>query len=104
MAINALSSVTSSISSIAGIARQAGPDKAAGQGTGFGDMINNAIQQLDQVQKTADQASLQAANGQGADLHNAMIAVEEASLSFQLAMQVRNKIMDGYQEVMRMQV
>ena len=42
-------------------------------------------------------------NGNGADLHRAMIAVEKADLSFQLMMQVRNKIVAAYQEVSRLQ-
>ena len=42
-------------------------------------------------------------NGNGADLHRAMIAVEKADLSFQLMMQVRNKIVAAYQEISRLQ-
>jgi len=42
-------------------------------------------------------------NGKGADLHSAMIAVEKADLSFQLMMQVRNKIVQAYQQISSMQ-
>ena len=41
-------------------------------------------------------------SGQGADVHSAMIAVEKADLSFQLMMQVRNKIVDAYQQISQM--
>jgi flagellar hook-basal body complex protein FliE len=41
--------------------------------------------------------------GNGADVHSALIAVEKADLSFQLMMQVRNKIVSAYQEISRMQ-
>jgi flagellar hook-basal body complex protein FliE len=43
-------------------------------------------------------------SGQNVPLHQVMIASEEASVSFQLMLEVRNKLLDGYQELMRMQV
>jgi len=46
----------------------------------------------------------QLAAGQSNDLHHVMLSLEEAKLSFQLLVQVRNKVLEGYQEVMRMQV
>jgi flagellar hook-basal body complex protein FliE len=49
-----------------------------------------------------DQVS-QLLSGKGADLHSAMIAVEKADLSFQLMMQVRNKIVQAYQQISNMQ-
>jgi len=63
-------------------------------------------QTMDQVQGAQSDAQGQVADllsGNGADLHRAMIAVEKADLSFQLMMQVRNKIVAAYQEVSRMQ-
>jgi flagellar hook-basal body complex protein FliE len=63
-------------------------------------------QTMDQVQGAQSEAQGQVAdllNGNGADLHRAMIAVEKADLSFQLMMQVRNKIVAAYQEVSRLQ-
>ncbi|MCC7353536.1 MAG: flagellar hook-basal body complex protein FliE [Anaerolineae bacterium] len=74
------------------------------EGASFGDLMKGAVQQLNQVQNEADVAAMQVATGQGGDLHNALITVEEASLAFQLALQVRNKAIEAYQEVMRMQV
>ena len=43
-------------------------------------------------------------NGQGASLHQTMIAIEEAHVSFQLMVEVRNKLLESYQELMRMQI
>lgn len=83
---------------------QAAQRSAKTEGQGFGRLIGDAIQQLDQMQKSADAAALQVATGEGGDLHNALITIEEASLAFQLALQVRNKVVEAYQEVMRMQV
>lgn len=66
-----------------------------------------ALQQsMDQVEGAQGDAATQVAqmlNGQGADLHSAMIAVEKADLSFQLMMQVRNKIVTAYQTISSMQ-
>ena len=60
---------------------------------------------MSQVQQLNDEASKQVADlvtGKGGDVHSAMIAVEKADLSFQMMMQVRNKIVSAYQEVSRM--
>lgn len=91
------------ISPLQGEARS-NPPTAKSEGPSFGDLVKNAVRQLNQVQADADAAALQIATGQGGDLHNALITVEEASLAFQLALQVRNKMIEAYQEVMRMQV
>jgi flagellar hook-basal body complex protein FliE len=61
---------------------------------------------MDQVESAQGDAATQVAqllNGQGADVHSAMIAVEKADLSFQLMMQVRNKIVQAYQTMSNMQ-
>jgi flagellar hook-basal body complex protein FliE len=61
---------------------------------------------MEQVQTAQGAAATKVSdllNGNGMDVHSAMIAVEKADLSFQLMMQVRNKIVAAYQEVSRMQ-
>jgi flagellar hook-basal body complex protein FliE len=61
---------------------------------------------MDDMQQLQGQAEAKVAGvlgGNGADVHSAMIAVEKADLSFQLMMQVRNKIVSAYQEISRMQ-
>ena len=60
------------------------------------------MRQIDQLQNDAQQKTAQLLQGDGQDVHSAMIAVEKAELSFQLMMQVRNKIVAAYQEVSRM--
>jgi len=63
-------------------------------------------QSMDKVEGAQGDAATQVAhllNGQGADVHSAMIAVEKADLSFQLMMQVRNKIVQAYQQISTMQ-
>jgi flagellar hook-basal body complex protein FliE len=71
---------------------------------GFGKALTNAIEGLNQVQNDADDKSVQLAAGEPIDLHEVMLARETASLDFQLALQVRNKLVEAYQDVMRMQV
>lgn len=73
------------------------------EGKAFGDVLKDSINRVDTLQKEADQAIQDMATGSG-DIHNAMIAMEKANVSFQMMMQVRNKIVSAYEEVMRMQV
>lgn len=74
-----------------------------GDGKSFGDVLKESINKVDSVQKEADIAVQEMVSGSG-DIHNAMIALEKANISFQTMMQVRNKIVSAYEEVMRMQV
>ena len=71
---------------------------------GFGQALNTAIKGLSETQQNADDKSVQLASGEPIDLHEVMLARETASLHFQLAVQVRNKLIEAYQETMRMQV
>ena len=81
----------------------AAPKPQAAGGASFGKLLSEAIQQVNDVEKTS-QGELQKYLGNESDLHSVMIALEKADLSFQLMMQVRNKIVEAYQEVLRMQV
>jgi len=72
-------------------------------GASFGKLLSEAVQQVNDVEKTS-QGELQRLLGNEADLHTVMIALEKADLSFQLMMQVRNKIVAAYQEIMKSQV
>jgi flagellar hook-basal body complex protein FliE len=74
--------------------------------SGDGKFLETLQQSMDQVESAQGDAATQVAqllNGKGADLHSAMIAVEKADLSFQLMMQVRNKIVQAYQQISNMQ-
>ena len=74
------------------------------QGPSFDQVLQESLQTVDHLQKEADQAMQRLAVDGGMNLHKTMIAVEKADLSFRLMMQIRNKIVEAYQEVMRMQV
>jgi len=72
--------------------------------TSFSDVLHNTIQDINKLQNDADTAISKVQVHDTGSIHEAMIALEKASISFQTMMQVRNKIIDAYQEVMRMQV
>jgi len=71
---------------------------------GFGDMLSGAIGEVNQLYDEADQAVGALAAGRSADVHNTMIALQKADVSFQLLMQIRNKVVSAYETVMRMQI
>jgi len=70
----------------------------------FGEFLTEAISDVNQLQQTAHQGSIDLAAGKVQDISQVMIASEKASIALQLTMQVRNKVVDAYQEVMRMQM
>lgn len=74
------------------------------QGPSFGEFLNQAIDKVNEQQKTSEKMTEALASGQAPDLHSVMIAAEKATISFQLAVQIRNKAMESYQEIMRMQM
>ena len=69
----------------------------------FGDSLRNAVAQVDRLSLDAQAQVSSAVAGSGGDLHDAMIAVEKADLSFQLMLQVRNKVVQAYQQIAGMQ-
>ncbi len=79
------------------------PEKQGGA-TGFGSVLKNTIQEINQLQTKADQAIAKVELEKSGSIHEAMIALEKADISFRTMLQVRNKIIEAYQEVMRMQV
>ena len=81
------------------------PKPGADTGTGgFGKLLANQIDKLSQSQNTASDQAQQLATGQAKDINGVVVAVEKASLELQLAVQLRNKGVEAYQELFRMQV
>jgi flagellar hook-basal body complex protein FliE len=70
----------------------------------FGDVLRSAISTTNALQKQSDLEIQKLITGESQDLHATLIAVQKADLSFQMMMQVRNKLMQAYQEIMRTQV
>ena len=78
---------------------------AAGNGpSSFGAALKDSLAQVNHLQGEANAAIKDLATGEGGTLHDTMLALEKAELSFRLMMQVRNKIVEAYQEVLRMQI
>lgn len=70
----------------------------------FGEMLGSLVQEVNEKQAVSKDTVNALLAGQNVPLHQAMIAMEEASVSFQLMVEVRNKLLESYQELMRMQV
>ena len=70
----------------------------------FSDTLKDSIREVNKVQEQADQAIVDLTTGKKQDLHQTMVAIEKADVTFQLMMQVRNKIISAYEEVSRMQI
>ena len=76
-------------------------------GTGsssFSNLLGNFVQEVSDKQAAANDSVNGLLTGKNVSLHQTMISVEEASVSFQLMVEVRNRLLDSYQELMRMQV
>ncbi len=73
-------------------------------GADFANMIKESIASVNRKQVEADQAAVELASGQNSNIHEVMIKMEEAEISLRLMVQMRNKVVDAYQEIMRMQV
>jgi flagellar hook-basal body complex protein FliE len=95
------------IDKLAGFSTPIAPSTSSGAtadaGTGFGDTLNRLVQAVEGSGTEANAAVAQMVDGTG-DVHDAMIALQRADLTFQFSMQVRNKLVSAYQEIMRMPV
>jgi flagellar hook-basal body complex protein FliE len=74
---------------------------AGDSSTSFGEMLNSAISDVNNMQSQANVAVDRLVSGQATDLHEVMISVEKARTSFDLLMEIRNKSIDMYREIMR---
>ena len=99
-------SLTAGMLQLNGVQAPLGVEQAvsAGQGGAFQQVIAQAIDQTVQLQKASGDETKKFLTGETDDLHKVMIAGEKASLAFQLTLQVSNKMVEAYQEVMRMQI
>lgn len=77
---------------------------SSGNAPSFGQALENALESVSRVQAESDEATKLFARGQEIDLHTVLLQIEKADLSFRTMMEVRNKLLDAYREVMRMQI
>ena len=77
---------------------------AAGKdsGKGFDDIMQDALGKISQIQNDADNAIKEIASG--GDVVQSIISMEKAEMSFQLMVEIRNRLLSAYEEIMRMQV
>lgn len=70
----------------------------------FRETLEKAIQDINQLQKEAEKVTEQFVQGDITDLHQVMVAGQKARLGLELLLEVRNRLFEGYQEIMRMQI
>lgn len=78
--------------------------KEQNNGASFSTLFMEAIKNTDQLVKESNDYSVKIASGEIENIHEAMIAAQKADVSLQLVMQIRNKVLDAYREITRMQI
>lgn len=91
-------------SGIAGPFPAAGAKEAVASPDGFTKVFGDMINKVNDQQLAANKSIENFATGESKGLHEVMIAIEKSSISFQFLTQVRNKALDAYHEIMRMQI
>ncbi|OQW45515.1 MAG: flagellar hook-basal body complex protein FliE [Nitrospira sp. HN-bin3] len=100
-----ITGVTSGIAPILDVASTATTGRAGGPGgPGFVDSLKSAIGNVNDAQREAGRAVDALMTGETQDIHRTMVALQQADVSFQLMMQVRNKLVAAYEEIQRMQI
>jgi flagellar hook-basal body complex protein FliE len=89
--------------SAAGSASAAAPSAGSGSGA-FGRLLTQFVGDAGAQQAHAEQAVQNLVSGRASNVHNVMLAMAKADLSFHLVLEIRNRLSDAYQEIMRMQV
>jgi len=74
------------------------------KGDSFGALLRGKIEEVNQLKLDADEAITKVQLSDSGSIHEAMVALEKADIAFRTMVQVRNRILEAYQEVMRMQV
>ena len=80
------------------------PQPIGTSGSEFKSVFSDAVNKVESFQNNAEQSVDRFLNGEGEEIHKVALATQQADLSFQLFLQVRNKVVSAYQEIMRMQV
>ncbi|MCP9440535.1 MAG: flagellar hook-basal body complex protein FliE [Nitrospira sp.] len=81
-----------------------GQTAGVAESPGFMDSLKQAIGEVNDAQLQASRAVDALMTGESQDIHRAMVALQQADVSFQLMMQIRNKLIAAYEEIQRMQV
>jgi len=76
----------------------------AADGANFGDLLKQALKEVNDAQSGSEQEARNLMSGDATDMHTAILAVQKADVSFQMMMAVRSKLVDAYRAVMQMQM
>lgn len=79
-------------------------ENLSGNAASFSTFLRESIEKVNLLEEDAGQYDLKIATGQLENIHEAMIATQKADIALQLTMQIRNKILEAYREIMRMQI
>lgn len=93
--INNLSQITPNVTENNSVSKAA---------AGFGDLLSSMVDQVNASQSAGEKAIVDLQSGKAEHLHEVMIAVEQADISLRMAVQIRNKALTAYEEIMRMQI
>jgi flagellar hook-basal body complex protein FliE len=77
---------------------------SATDGSSFGDLLQQALKEVNDTQTSSEQEARNLMSGNTTDMHTAILAVQKADVSFQMMMAVRSKLVDAYRAVMQMQM
>jgi flagellar hook-basal body complex protein FliE len=105
-AINPMTAATQALQGLSGAGAQTAATSTGGSGTTaspFSDLLTDAVGQVNQLEEQAHSAVSGLMTGSGVDVHQAMIATQKANMTFELALAVRNKAVQAYQQVIGMQ-
>ena len=78
--------------------------KPAAPETSFADQLKNAVAEVNDLQTRREEMVDRMVAGEATEVHDVMIAAKESQLAFELLLEIRNKLLESYQEIMRMQV
>jgi len=104
MAVNGINLVTPSVSGIDFTVGNTISNKNENVVQSFSDYLKNAIKHVDELEKQSKAVAEDFAAGKTDNIHEVMIAAQKADIAIQFTLQIRNKILDAYNEIMRMQI
>lgn len=81
-----------------------GLEGGPGESKSFGEFLQDSIGKVNSLQQDANIAMEKLASGESQNLHETLLAVEKAEVSFKMMNQVRNKVLDAYRDIMKMQI
>lgn len=79
-------------------------EKSSKDTISFSTFLNESLDKVNSLEKETEEYNLRLSTGELDNIHEAMIAAQKADIALQLTMQIRNKVLDAYKEIMRMQI